>query len=223
MRKLLSLFCFSVCIAVAGCGRVRDKSQTVRFEQTINKYTLLIVADIDLIKSNPKAFDFISYAIDSYAHDCMSESGQIVIAQLSGNNHPLLYHGSPEQLRKELSDREAFKSYLIAHSDPGRRLCDGLAESLEYTLKSYSVSQGKSATVALVVSTLNEGTAETPETEQRFVDTLVKFHRSGAKPAFYFCDQRRMKWIEEQTAKAGMSWVTLEMDINGRPPLPKFE
>lgn len=223
MRKLFMTVSFGLCIALVGCGRVRDKSQTVRFEHSTNKYTLLIVADIDLIKTNSRAFEFITYAIDSYARDCMSESGQIIIAQLSGNNRPLLYQGSPEQLRKEMSQPEEFKNYLVAHSEPGRRLCDGLTESLEYTLKSYSVAQGKSATVALVVSTLNEGTAETPETEQRFVDMLVKFHRSGAKPAFYFCDQRRMKWIEEQTAKAGLSWVTLEMDINGRPPLPKFE
>ncbi len=223
MKTLSLLFILWICVALSGCGKRREKSDGFSFDQPATKYTLLIVADIDVVKSDPRSYELVVRAIDKYFHDRIGESDQVIISQISGNDHPMIFQGTVRQLRHDIPNQEAFKRYLMEHSDPGRRLSEGLAESFEYLMNTYSVAKGNSIPVALIISSLKEGEAETPTSEQHFIDELIKFHRSRGRMAFYYCDQQRMAWIRAQTAKAGMTWVTLEGESNKYPPLPTFD
>lgn len=217
----LALLPFLLAVFV-GCQR-RDTSAKVTWEQEPTKYTLLIVADIEVVKSDPRSYDFVIHAIDRYASDRMGEHDQVIISQISGNDRPLLFQGTPRELRRAMPNHEEFRNYLIAHSDPGRRLHEGLAESFDYVLNTSSVSRGKAVPVTLIISSMKEGENEASASKERFINALIKYHQAGGQMAFYFCDQQRMAWVREQTAKAGMTWTLLEGNPNGHPPLPSFE
>lgn len=220
--RITAALCLAATLA-AGCQR-RDKTEKgMTFEHEPTRFTLLVVADIDVVKNNPKAYDFVIAALDRYGSDRMGENDQVIISQISGNNRPVLFQGTPQQLRRDMPSQEEFRNYLLSRSDPGRRLHDGLTESFNYLMKTRSVAQGGAKPVALIISSLNEGEAESAGCQERFIQALINFHRAGGQMAFYFCDQRRSAWLEEQTAKAGMQWTHYELDAHGRPPLPSFE
>ena len=223
VRLMFALMISSVLIlgGSGGCAR-HDTSQSVTFEQEAVDYTLLIIADIDVIKSNPRAFDFVTYAVDHYFQERVGTHDQIIISGLSGNKRPLLFHGTPSDLRQQMPTEEAFRKYLLDRSDPGRRINDGIADSLDYLAHTSSVKSGGAAPIALIVSSMIDGQPESQESDGRVMAELIKFGKAGGTMAFYFCDQTRMGAVRERMEKAGFGWEILECDIHGRPPLPTY-
>ncbi len=220
-KQIVSMLLLVV-TACSGCQK-RDTRAKVTWDQEPTKYALLIIADIDVIKSDQRAYNFVVHAIDRYGRERLGEHDPVIISQLSGNDRPMLFHGTVRELRKAMPNQEAFKNYLVSHSDPGRRLNEGLAESLDYVLNTSSVSRGKAVPVTLVISSMMEGEGETSAAQDHFINELIKYHHAGGHMAFYFCDQRRMAWVKEQTKKAGITWTHLEGNPNGHPPLPNLE
>ncbi len=220
LRKL----CVVLILLLGGCGGCarHDTSKSVTFEQEESEYTLLIVADIDVIQSNPRAFEFVTYAVEHYFKERVGTHDQIIISGLSGNKRPLLFQGTPRDLRREMPTEEAFRKYLTAHSEQGRRINDGIAESLDYVAHTSSVKRGKAAPIALIVSSMVDGEPESKESDERVMAELIKFGKAGGQMAFYFCDQQRMAAVREKMEKAGFGWEILECDIHGRPPLPSY-
>ena len=224
LRKLFSHMVSIVLLflmLLAGCTR-RDTSKSVTFEQEPTDYTLLIVVDIDLIKSNPEAISFVTYAIEHYFRERIGSNDHIVISQLSGNNQPLLFQGKPRFLLEKFASPEDFRQFLISRSDPGRRINDGISESLDYLAHTSSVVRGGAAPIALIVSSMVDDHPESKESDDRVMAELIKFGNTGGQMAFYFCNQQRMASVREKMEKAGFGWEILECDVNGRPPLPTF-
>ena len=169
-----------------------------------------------------KAYDFALRAIDRYFTDRVGGNDQIIITQLSGSQ-PLLWQGTPQQLRRDFPDRNAFRDYLIAHADQnGSRINDGVAESLDYVLNTYSVARGKAKTISLILSDMLDNHPDQDASEKRFIDALARYASRGAI-AFYFCDQAKLSDIRKKTEQAGFRWCIIECDIRGNPPLPAFE
>lgn len=213
--------CLILLLVLSGCQR-RDTSKSVSWDQEPTDYTLMLAVDIDTIKNNPRASEFIIYAVDHYFRERIGTSDHIIISQLSGNKKPLLYDGTPTDLRRQMPTQEAFRDYLISHSSDGRRINDGISESLDYIGHTSSVKRGGAAPIALIVSSMVDGNPESQASDDRVMESLIKFGRSGGQMAFYFCDQERMASVREKMEKAGFGWEILECDINGRPPLPTF-
>ena len=220
LRKL----CLVSTLFLSGCGGCarHDTSKSVTFEVEETDYTLLIVADIDVIQSNPRAFDFVTYAVEHYFKERVGTNDQIIISGLSGNKRPLLFQGTPRDLRREMPTEEEFRKYLVARSEKGRRINDGIAESLDFISHTSSVKRGKAAPIALIVSSMVDGEPESKESDDRVMAELIKYGKAGGQMAFYFCDQQRMAAVREKMEKAGFGWEILECDIYGRPPLPSF-
>lgn len=214
-------------LCVLGCER-RDTSNISPFQQEPSGYVLLVAIDMsgsfrELMAEDGKAYNFVLQAIDQYHRDGIGNDFQIIITQLSGNQRPLLWQGEPQQLRREFPDPKAFHDYLIAHADPdSSRINDGIAESIDYVLHTYSVAQGNARTVALILSDMEDSQGSQEQSDPRLLTSLTTFARRGSI-GFYFCSQSRMADIRQKMKQAGIDMYILECDIHGHPPLPSFE
>jgi hypothetical protein len=221
MRRLPILLLLAFVPGCGGCQR-RDAANASPFQQEASEYVLLIAIDADYVKDNPKAFDFMAYALESYFQERIGSNDQVILAQMSGSKRPLLWQGTPQALRREFADHAAFRKFLLAHAESGSRINDGIAESLNYLMRTYSVAKGKAKSVALIVSNMIDDQPAVDESEPRLMESLINYGHRGAM-GFYFVDQTRMADIIDKMEKAGFRFYTLEPDFHGRPALPSFE
>ncbi len=219
-RRLLSLLTLPL-LFVLGCEAAPPLSESP-FVSEPCEYVLLIAVDCDYVKNNADVFEFITRTLDQYFHDRVGGKDQVIIAGLSGTNRPLLWQGTPQTLRHKFPDSKTFRDYLIAHGSKGKRINIGIAEALEYLMRTYSVEQGNAKSVALILSDMIDDQPGRDESDPRLMNALTTYARKGHL-GFYFCDQTRMADIRQKMEQAGFRWFTLECDIMGRPPLPNFE
>ncbi len=205
--------------ALLGCTE-REKSSDV-FRQESSDYVLLIAVSEEVTNSD-RAYEYILMAIDKYFQDRIGTNDQILIARIEGIR-PLVWKGTPRELRKEFPNPTAFRQAVLASGRETGSLNDGLVRSLNTIMKTYSVAQGDAKAVTMVMSSMNDP-QPSAESDERFIEALVKYCQAGGQIAFYFVDQLRIEEIEEKTTKAGMgAWTTIEPDAYGNPPLPEFE
>ena len=217
-RSQLLASLIAVCLLTGGC-KPRDKNRSV-FRQEPCDYVLLIAVSEE-VTNNDRAFEFVCYAIDQYFQDRgPGANDQVIISRIEGER-PLVWQGTPRNLRLEFPSAEEFRRHLSGTKAPGS-LHDGLSRSIKLLLETYSVSQSKAKAVTMVLSDMNDD-HPSAEANDRFIDTLVDYCRRNGAIGFYFCDQLRFEEVREKTKKAGLGWVTLEPDVHGRPPLPSFE
>lgn len=214
-------------VCVLGCDE-RDISNPSPFKQESCEYVLLVAIDLsgsfsDYMTEDGKAYNFVLQAIDQYHREGIGSDFQIILTQLSGNQCPLLWQGTPQQLRREFLDPRAFRDFLIARADPsGSRINDGIAECVDYALNTYSVSQGNAKLVALILSDMEDNHGNRRESDPRLMNALTTFAAHG-NIGFYFCSQERLADIRQKMKQAGIDTYILECDIHGHPPLPSFE
>jgi len=227
MNDMNRLIFSALILCALGCER-RDTSFASPFQQESSDYVLLVAVDLsgsfrELMTEDGKAYELLLHAIDQYHRDGIGSDFQIIITQLSGNRRPLLWQGKPQQLRREFPDPTAFRDFLIAHGDAdSSRINDGIAESIDYVLHTYSVAHGNARSVALILSDMEDTHDSQHESDLRLTTALTTFARRG-NIGFYFCDQERMADIRQKMKQAGIDMYILECDIHGRPPLPSFE
>jgi len=224
----VSILLIAVLLCAAGC-ETREVAGIPSLQQETCEYVLLIAIDCsgsfrDYMTVEGKGFEFVQFALDKYFGDRIGgNNDQIVITQLSGSR-PLLWQGTPQELRRDFPNANAFRDYVLAHADQqgGSRLNLGVAESLDYVLSTYSVAQGNAKTVALICSDMLDNHPDPEASEQRFIDALTRYARRGAI-GFYFCDQTKLADIRRKTEQAGFRWVIIEPEFHGRPPMPNFD
>src|SRR5262249_18456628 len=75
---------------------------------------MILVFDIDLSGSFNKlmaddgyAYSYIMDVLQKYSQSRVGTEDKLIIAQLSGTEHPLLWEGKPSQLRKDFPSAEA--------------------------------------------------------------------------------------------------------------------
>lgn len=216
-----------VILLAVGCEPV-DQSQMTPLQPESCEYVVLVAIDMSssfrtFMAEDGKAYDFVSQVVEQYFRDRIGGNDQIIITQLSGNNKPLLWQGTPFELRREFPDRQSFRDFLLAKADPNSsRINDGVHESLKYLMRTHSVAHGNAKTVALVLSDMEDSSGDEEQSSQRLISTLSTFAKRG-HIGFYYCSQHRMEEIEQKLEEAGMTMYVLECDIHGRPPMPNFE
>ncbi len=220
-RTLLILYLVMLSLLSLGCEAAPPPSDSPLAGEPCD-YVLLIAVDRDNVEANADVFDFILRVLDRYFHDRIGGHDQVIIAELSGNNRPLIFQGTPQALREKFPDSKAFREYLLAHGTKGKRINTGIAEALEYLMQTYSVAKGNAESVALILSDMNDDQPGQNESDRRLMNALTTYARKG-NLGFYFCDQIRMADIRQKMEQAGFQFYTLECDAFGRPPLPNFE
>jgi|GEM_PF-3461272 len=229
IRQLLSLFCFALLLlaSLAGCER-RDSANVSPFQQEPCDYVLTIAIDLsdgfrEYMTADGKAYDLILRAIEQYFRDRIGGHDQIIITGLSGDDEPLLWQGTPQHLRREFPDSNAFRAFLIAHAKPnGCRLNDGIADAIDFTLNTNSVARGKAKTALMILSRMIDDQPDQEASDARLMKSLTEYAHRGYI-GFYFCSQKRMKDVREKLKKAGIETQTIECGIHGKPPVPSFE
>lgn len=227
MHRLLLIVLPIFIITNLGCER-RDPASASPFHQDPADYVLLVAIDMsgsfrEYMTETGRAYEFILHALDRYFRDRLGGQDQVIITQLSGNNRPLLWQGTPQRLRREFPDPSAFRDYLIAHADANSsRINDGIAESLDYVLHSQSVARGDAKTVALILSDMDDTHPQQDKSDVRLASALSTFAGRG-KVGFYFCCQERLGDMRSKMTQAGINDYVLECDIHTQPPLPSFD
>lgn len=216
-----ALFCAS------GCHE-RDTTKAASLQPDSSEYVLLVAIDMsgsfrEFMAEGGRAYTFLLTALDEYHQQGLGSDFQVIVTQLSGNDEPLLWQGTPRQLRRDFPDPESFRDFLIAHADSGSsRINDGIAESIDYVLHTHSVARGNAKTVALILSDMEDNHSDDEASERRLMDALTTYAGRGGI-GFYFCSQKRMAGIRRKMEQAGYDMYILESDIYGRPPIPNFE
>ena len=229
IRHSRTLICFALLLLVllTGCER-RETANVSPFQQEPCDYVLTIAIDLsdgfrEYMTADGKAYDLVLRAIEKYFRDRIGGHDQIIITQLSGNKRPILWQGTPQQLQREFPDSNAFREYVLAHATPhGCRLNDGIADSIDYTLRMNSVARGNAKSALMILSKMLDDQPEQVSSDARLMKALTTYAHRGYI-GFYFVDQLRMADITEKLEKAGFTMHTLECDFHGRPPVPSFE
>lgn len=210
-----------------GCEKV-EESQVSTLQPESCEYVVMVAIDMSQsfckqMAEDGKAYDFMQQVVEKYFRDRIGGNDQIIITQLSGNNRPLLWQGTPFQLRKNFPDKAAFRNFLLANADSdASRINDGIHESLRYLMRTHSVGRGNAKTATLILSDMEDSFDDQDESGKRLISSLTNYAKRGSI-GFYYCSQHRMEDIEDKLAEAGITMYMLECDIHGNPPLPSFE
>jgi hypothetical protein len=218
------LLIFTLLACLIGCER-RDPTTASPFQQ--ERYAGVLVIAIDLSGSfseymteDGRAYEIVLSAVERYFRDRIGGHDMILITQLSGNASPLLWQGTPQQLRREFPDHRAFRDYLLTRADPSAsRINDGVAESLNCALRSMAGSDATA--VALILTDWEDTQPDQQASRERLTQALRAFSPHGAI-GLYFCRQHRRPDLERLMVQCGVRHVLVE-DHDRNPPLPTFD
>jgi hypothetical protein len=214
-------------LACAGCKRRQDYS-AVTFESDV-EHKVVVAIDLsgsflDLMAEKGYAYEFLMQVLDKYGRDRSTD--HIILAQLSGNNRPLLFEGTAYALRKKFPSANAFRDFLIANSDPGAsRLADGFSDVLEYVVRDPLVRNRTVKTCCLVLSDLDNNVVSAKgDTSSRFRKALAAYKQSEGFLVFYFASTQPEivdPWIRGLN-ESGIRYH-MEGGIVDHPTLPSFD
>lgn len=213
-------------LLVTGCEQRRD-TDTTSFEDGDCPLVLAIVVDLsgsctELFADGGKGYDFLLGVLDKYQRAVPTE-GKVIIAQLSAADNPLLYEGSPADLRRDYPSAAAFRDDVLSKSNPsGSRLHEGMNATFEYILKHRAVQQGARPAVFLLSDLLDNG-IDGGDYEQQVVARLQDFGAKDGIAGFYFVDQSQTDKWTAALASAGVKDYRVTDKIVAHPPLPSFD
>ena len=128
-----------LCLALvlSGC-QVHEEIHTNAIQHDRRKYVCAILMDTSgsfqslLFGRDGRAYEFCMETAKDF-HDEIGDDGTILLAQLSGNDDPLLWEGTPQQLMSSFSSAENLRDFIRSKSDPNAsRLFGGLADAMAY-------------------------------------------------------------------------------------------
>ncbi|MBW3597607.1 MAG: hypothetical protein KY475_10065 [Planctomycetes bacterium] len=219
------LFLASALVWFAGCERREPESRRQSFQQDRYEGALVIAVDLsgsfaDFVTENGRAYQILLKAVDRYFRDRIGSDSMILITQLSGNADPLLWQGTPEQLRRQFPDHRAFRDFLLSRADPSAsRINDGVAESLNCAVRTLRGSEANAA--ALILTDWEDTYPDQDASRDRLTRALRDFSQYGSL-GLYFCSNSRIPDVERLMDETGVSYV-LVGSYDHNPPLPSFD
>ncbi len=213
-------------LLLAGCAR-RQEYAPMTFDSDVEHKTVIAIdlsgSFLDLMAEQGRAYHFLMNVLDKYGQDRTSD--HIIIAQLSGNDAPLLFQGTPQELRDTFPNAQAFRDFLLLKSDPNAsRIADGFSDVLEYVMRDPNVRSGAVKSCCLVLSDLeNNVVSARGDTSSRFRKALADYKQCGGILGFYYASTRAevvSPWIRGLN-ESGIQY-RMEAGINNYPTLPTF-
>ena len=213
---------------VAGCARRQEATSDVEFAEEESDYVLAVVFDLsgsfsDLMANEGKGYEFAVAVLDRYFRNRSGTRDKVVLAQISGTSEPLLWEGSPLQLRQDFPTADSFRQFLLGRADPNGSLAhDGLAKTINYLSADRRVARGKAQSAVFVLSDMLDNSADSAA-EDRLADAIDTYARTDGTIAMYYVNQTLVPHWEQQLRDAGVRKYLVECEIVGRPRLPGFE
>lgn len=170
-----------------------------------------------------KAYEFALTVMDRYFRDRIGTADEVIITQLSGNVKPMIWQGTPIQLRADFDDADAFKAFLTKKADTsGSRIMDGISDTIEYVLEQPGVLKGKKK-VCLLALTDMEDNINTVKSLPRFKRDLKLLAEAKAACGFYWVTQTLVHDLKVNLTDAGFTHYVVEPEFKTNPTLPTFE
>ena len=212
-------------VFLVGCEK-RINTDVANFDDGDTEYVLAIVVDMsgscaDLFNDGGRGYGFLMDVLTKYQR-AVPTDGKVIIAQMSATDNPLLYEGSPAELRRDFPSAKAFRDSILAKSNPSAsRLHEGMAATFKYILRHRAVRHGAKPAVFLLSDLLDN--ASQPEHEQQVLDSLQEFADKDGICGFYFVHQTETAKWDEALADAGVKDYRVSDQIVAHPPLPLFD
>jgi hypothetical protein len=225
MRKYFALFL----LLFAGCEPVGER-QYSPIQPRKRGDMLVLVMDTSgsmaekMFQGDAPAYNFSLRACEKFFRDRMGPDDRIVISQLSANNRPLLWEGSPRSLKRRFKDAKALQEHIAKHSDPcGSRAYAAIADTLDYVCNLPATCDADSRVCILVLSDMLDNSPTQDEDRRRMVDALQRITQRNCGIGFYWVDQSQLSECRQCLVDAGIPEPVIECRIVDDPELPDFQ
>lgn len=169
------------------------------------------------------AYPFFIQLNDKLFRDRMGSNDQVILGQISATDRPLLWQGSPLGLRRSFPNAEAFRGFMVQHSNPsGSRVHDSLADALEYVMNLRSVGQNTKLVVVVLSDMLNN-TPDSAASDQRVRQALAEFANRDGALMLYWVDQAVLPTWMQYLRDSGIQQYDVKSEIVWNPGLLNFE
>ena len=218
-----------IVLGIGGCFDPDTEKEEPAIRPHKREYLLAILFDTSgsfyaqMFGSDARAYRFCAATADRFFRDRLGNESSIVLTQLSANDAPLLWEGSPLELRRKFPDPEAMRRFVQSRSNPcGSRLYGGLADTLTYINDLPGVSDGETKVCVLVVSDMEDNAPTQAEDRKRLVEALKQFRKAKSCLGFYYVSPRETSRCREILHEAETPAI-VESGIVETPQLPTFD
>ena len=226
-RRTFSLFMATAILLQASCTPIQPGEQTV-FEKPETEQLIVIALDLsgsfaELMTKDGIAYRFALATVDRFLREHPGREGRLIIAQLSATGNPLLWEGTPAQLRKDFASQEAFRDFLLSKSNPhGSRINEGIANSLDYVANHQAVRSNNAKAALFVLSDMMDNDPDGAEQLKHAEASLVDFADAGGVVGLYYVHQSQLIDWRRRIETAGMKDYRIQCEIVSAPDLPSF-
>jgi hypothetical protein len=160
-----------------------------------------------------RAWEMLERALDQEFR-VGGSTGKVIIAQVSGSDDPVVFIGTPMQLRQAYPSFDVFKQALLKKATPGSRVYDGIADALDAS----SLQIGNPVSTLLVFSDMEDTTGRGRD---RLLKALDEFgRRKEAAAGFYFVKKEDVRYWGA-AVKARVKHAIVTTPAEQFPPLPQ--
>lgn len=221
-------FAAALCTALTG-GCQRRERESSPFAQEETEQVLVLVFDLsssfsERMRPGGPALEFALKTIDQYFRTRIGTQDKIVLAQLSASGQPLLFEGTPQELRKKFSDATAFYEYLQSQAKPGgSRVYDGVRRTVEYLQKIQQTKYPSAKGMLLVLSDMEDSNAENKAAGRAMLQALADYGAGGATLGFYFVSPAVGPYLDQHLRELGVTNFRVESSIVTAPLVPTID
>lgn len=223
----------TILLKLIGCAPYVPQTSTGQqsaspLQKRESEYVLMIVLDLSgsfshRMVDDGKAYMFALQVSDSFFRNRVGCNDQLILAQLSGSQHSLIWQGSPIQLRQEFPSAEAFQAFLQSKADPnGSLVHEGLAHAVEYLNRDASIVSGKANSAICVLSDMADNDPNGAAAGVRLVTALQEYGSKNGVVGMWYVDDSLVAPWEEILKQSGLRDSCVLGDFVGRPTLPRF-
>jgi hypothetical protein len=219
---------FVIASSVDSSPRTRQREEQPVFEQLAHDSTLTIVLDLSssceqLMGPSGEGYEFMLKLIDRYFRSRLGTDDQLILARIGGDNRPLLWEGTPLELRRQFS-ASAFRQFLVDNADSnGSRVYAGVSRAVEYALSRQGDDVSGARNACLILSDFVENDPTQTGSADRMFDTLAKYSEAGGALGFYFVDQNVAPYLEKHLTEAGIENFCVQSEVVASPVLPNLD
>ena len=224
-KRLTGIFLLTLLIGQSGCIRQMDQQEAI-FGRIESDHVCAVMIDMSgsfshRMANDGDAYRFCMAIVDRYFRSSLGSNNRIIIAQISGTDRPLLFEGTPLELRQRFPTPEKFRDFLLANADyNGSRVDFGVSNTAQYLADHPAVQNG--AKPALFVLSDMQDTDEGSQANNLHGALQSLAQRKGIV-GLYYVDQNLIQSWQSRLSNAGFSSVRVESEIVGRPNLPAFD
>lgn len=176
----------------------------------------------DKMAEDGEAYEFATHVIDRYFRRRDPLNDRIILAQISGTEHSLLWEGTPIELRRQFPSAADFRDFLLSKADPsGSLVHDGVSNAIDYLTYHPRYGRGNAKTVTLILSDMEDTSGS--NSLQRLEASLSAYAQINGAVGVYFCEQSRLEDWRSRLDRTGIRNRIVESEIVGKPQLPNFE